>query len=175
MLIFKSGKLCEGGVCEGRTGGGRRGRGTVHRAEHDGRSSVMGGAVLAALVCAALRGDVDELAGSGEHMANRIMNTRQSGLVHDDAKVKPEPGPAGYVETTVARLKSLGLPAKCIGGAIIDDIPLDPGTRWCVYKTNGGLFGFAYEEGPKPFGNATTIELTLMEAYDDGTVQQIAA
>jgi hypothetical protein len=44
-----------------------------------------------------------------------------------------------------------------------------------VYEHGGGRYGFAYEDGPRPFGDATSIELTLMDAYDDGTYQQVAA
>lgn len=93
----------------------------------------------------------------------------------DDATVKPEPGPAGFVDVSVASLRKLGLPSTCVGGKIVADELLEPGIRWCVYEHGGGRYGFAYEIGQKPFGNAKTVEITLMEAYDDGTYQQVAA
>jgi hypothetical protein len=150
---------------------------------------VNSGAVLAALACAALSGDVDELARKASkpaghphgrwcdlRMQEGIMSLRSSDLVHtDDAKVKPEPGPAGYTTTTVARLKALGLPAKCVGGEVVENVPIDTETRWCVFRSNDGLFGFAYEVGPRPFGRCQTVELTIMEEFDDGTMQQLAA
>jgi hypothetical protein len=103
------------------------------------------------------------------------MNKR-TGLVHpDDAGVKLEPGPGGVTTAKVSRLKALGLPTKCVGGEIVEDSPLDAGVRWCVFRSDGGMFGFAYERGSAPFGKATTIELTIMDAYDDGTLQQSAA
>jgi hypothetical protein len=92
-----------------------------------------------------------------------------------DEQVKPEPGPVGYAVVRVSRLKSLGLPKQCVGGQIVADDPLDDGARFCVYEHGGGRYGFAYEDGPRPFGDATSIELTLMDAYDDGTYQQVAA
>lgn len=104
------------------------------------------------------------------------MSTNKTTLVHpDDAGVKPEPGPSGFVMASVKSLRKLGLPSQCIGGKILSDELIEPGIHWCVYEHNGGLFGFAYERGQNPFGNAKTIELTLVDAYDDGTYQQVAA
>lgn len=97
-------------------------------------------------------------------------------LIHsNDANVKPEPGPAGFVEVSVASLKRLGLPEKCIGGKIVSDEPTDPGMRFCVYEYSGARYGFGYETGSTPFGRASNVELTLMDAYEDGTYQQVAA
>ena len=107
-------------------------------------------------------------------MAKNVKNVGE--LIHpDDAGVKPEPALAGVLTKSVVSLSSLGLPKKCRGGQVVEDRALEDGTRWCVYLKSGQHLGFAYEPGARPFGTATFIEVTVLDAYDDDTVQQAAA
>ena len=92
----------------------------------------------------------------------------KAALLKDEADVVVTPIPIETTTTTAENLIALGLPNKCVGGAILGIKQLGDDTGWVVVSLMGVVFGIAFELGKTkaPWAKGSEVDLTILGTAD---------